>query len=66
MNPIQVLALASAAMQLIRESLPILRDAIKGGEISEDQQAQVLLEYQQLRAIAGEKYQGPEWELSGR
>jgi hypothetical protein len=66
MNPLTVLTLASAAMQLIKESMPVLRDAIKGGEISEEDQARVFAEYTELRALAGEKYTGPEWELSGR
>lgn len=66
MNPMAILALASAAAQLVRESLPVIRDAIKGGEISEADQARVLAEYNSLRTQAGGEFTGPEWELSGR
>lgn len=66
MNPITILALASAAMQLVKESLPVIRDAIKGGEVSEADQERVLNEYNSLRTQAGGEFSGPEWELSGR
>lgn len=66
MDPITVLALASAAAKLIREALPVIRDAFTSGEISEEDQARVRAEYESLRSQAGGEFTGPEWELSGR
>lgn len=66
MNPLTVLALASAAMQLVRESIPVIRDAFESGEISEEDQARVRAEYESLRSQAAGQFTGPEWELSGR
>jgi outer membrane protein TolC len=66
MDPITVLALASAAMKLVKEAIPAIRDAFANGEISEADQAKVRAEYDSLRAQAGGEFTGPEWELSGR
>lgn len=66
MDPITILALASAAMKLVKEALPAIRDAFAAGEVSEADQARVRAEYESLRTQAGGEFTGPEWELSGR
>lgn len=66
MDPITIIALASAAFKLIQQSIPAIRDAIHGGQLTPEQEAQARAEYEKLRALAGDAYSGPEYELSGR
>lgn len=66
MDPITMLAFASAGFKLAKEAITTIREQFASGEITEDQQAAVRAEYDSLRGQLGGEFQGPEWELSGR
>lgn len=66
MDPITALAFASAAMSLVKQLLPTIRDAINGGELSVEDEAKARAEYESLRGQLGGEYTGSHWELSGR
>lgn len=66
MDPITVMALASAAMALIKQLMPQLRDAINGGDLTPEQEAKARAEYESLRGQLGGEFTGSHWQLSGR
>lgn len=66
MDPISALAFASAAMALIKQLLPTIRDAINGGELSAADEAKARAEYESLREQLGGEFSGSHWQLSGR
>lgn len=66
MEPMTILMLASAALKLAKEAIPAIRDAINGGELSAEDEANVRAEYESLRQQLGGEYSGSHWQLSGR
>lgn len=66
MDPLTLLALSSAAMKLVKDTLPLVRDSLNNGEVSAADQDKVRAEYESLRSQLGGEFQGEHWELSGR
>lgn len=66
MDPLTILMMASAATKFIREAIPIVKEAIEGGTIPVEKQAEARAEYESLRKASGGEYTGSHWELSGR
>lgn len=66
MDPITMLAFASAGFKLAKEAVTTIREQFAKGEISEEQQEAVRAEYDSLRGQLGGEFTGPQWELSGR
>lgn len=66
MDPITMLAFASAGFKLAKEAVTTIREQFAKGEISEEDQAKVRAEYDSLRNELGGEFSGPQWELSGR
>lgn len=66
MDPITIIMMASAGLKFAQEAIPVIRDMFSSGQVPVEQQAEVLKRYNDLRALAGSAYTGPEWELSGR
>lgn len=65
MEPLEYIALASAAVNLIEKLVPQIRDAITGGTLSEADEAAARAVYDKMRA-SSDLYSGPEYALSGR
>lgn len=66
MDPITTIALASAALKLIKDVVTDLRERFQSGEIPDEKQAEVRAQFDSLRNQLGGEFTGPEWELSGR
>lgn len=66
MDPLTIMALASATITLVKEIMPQVRDAINGGELSAEDEAKARAEYESLRKQLGGEFTGSHWELSGR
>jgi hypothetical protein len=66
MDPLTILSLTSAAMALLKEAIPQVREMFANGEITKEQQEKVLAEYNSLKERAESQFSGPEWEQSGR
>lgn len=66
MEPMEYIALAAAASKLIQSLLPQIRDLIHGGALTPEQEAQARADYAAYRALGGNAYAGPEYDLSGR
>lgn len=66
MDPITILALANAAIALAEKAIPVIRDAFASGEIPDEEAAAWRDKYNKLRALGGDAYSGPDYELSGR
>lgn len=65
MEPLEYVMLASAAMNLLEKLVPQIRDAIKGGTLTAEQEAEARAVYERMRSST-DLYSGPEYELSGR
>lgn len=66
MEPFEYIALASALVQGLKILIPQVRDAINGGALTAEQEAVARATYANMRALGGDLYSGPEYELSGR
>ncbi len=66
MDIISIIALANAAIVVVEKAVPAIRDAFSRGDIPPEKQAQVRADYEKLRALGGDAFSGPEYELSGR
>lgn len=66
MDPITILALANAAVALAEKAIPVIRDAFASGEIPDAEAAEWRDKYNRLRALGGDAFKGPEYDLSGR
>lgn len=66
MEPITILALVNAALGFVKTAIPEIQKLIANGEISAEDQAKELAEFNDLREHLAEKFEGPEWEQSGR
>jgi hypothetical protein len=60
------LALISGLVTLAEQTIPIIRDAFKNGDIPDEEAAEWRDKYNKLRALGGDAYSGPDYELSGR
>lgn len=61
MDPISITTLAIA---VLRQAIPAIQDMVKKGQISPEQQAQVLADYKSLINESNGQFSGPEWEVS--
>lgn len=66
MDPITALALAEGVIALAEKAIPVIRDLFKSGEIPDSEAAEWRDKYNKLRALGGDAYSGPDYELSGR
>lgn len=66
MDPLTILATASAFTAFIKQAMPIVKEALEGGKIPVEKQAEARAQYESLRQAAGGEYTGSHWELSGR
>lgn len=66
MEPFEYIALGSAALRLLQTLIPQIRDAINGGTLTAEQEADARVTYAASRAAGGDLYSGPEYDLSGR
>lgn len=62
----EMLALISGLVTLAEQSIPIIREAFKNGDIPDEEAAAWRNKYNALRALGGDAYSGPDYELSGR
>lgn len=60
------LALINGLIVLTEQAIPIIRDAFASGKIPDEEAAEWRKIYENLRALGGAAYSGPEYELSGR
>lgn len=60
------LALIAGLIGLTEKAIPMIRDAFKNGDIPDDEAAEWRKKYETLRALGGDAYSGPDYELSGR
>jgi len=63
MDPVTAISLATAGMSLIEQLIPIINDMRLSGQITAEQQRQVLDRYQSLKARADGQFSGPEWAI---
>jgi hypothetical protein len=63
MDPITILALINGSINLIETALPAIQQAVNNGQISVEQQAQLLARYNSLKAKADGQFSGPEWAV---
>lgn len=62
----ETLLLAGGILALAEKAIPIIRDMFRKGEIPDAEAAEWRRKYAALRALGGEAYSGPDYELSGR
>jgi hypothetical protein len=60
------LALIAGVVALAEKTIPIIRDAFKNGDIPDAEAAEWRAKYNTLRALGGDAYSGPDYDLSGR
>jgi hypothetical protein len=63
MDPITAIAAVSAALSLVESLIPKIAEWTKQGDISPEQQAELLAKYNSLRSRADGQFTGPEWEV---
>lgn len=66
MDPITMLALANGVIALAEKAIPVIRDAFASGDIPDAEAAEWREKYNKLRALGGDAYSGPEYELANR
>lgn len=66
MDPITILALADGVFALAAKAVPVIRDAFRSGQIPDEEAAEWRKKYEALRALGGDAFSGPDYELSGR
>lgn len=64
MDPVTVITLAISAAKVVKDLAPEIRRLFEAGEITAQQQQELLAEINAIRTHAA--FTGPEWELSGR
>lgn len=64
MDPVTLLALANAGIQLSQQLLPLAQQAIAGTPVTAEQQAAVLAAYDSLKTLSEKQFSGPEWVIS--
>lgn len=63
MDPLTILNAVNAGLALVDALLPELQKLQLKGEITVEQQEQVLARYHSLRARADGQFSGPEWQI---
>ncbi len=63
MDPITIIAAANAAMSLMEALVPQIRNLVSRGEITVEQQQELLKKYNSLKTQADGQFTGPEWEV---
>ena len=63
MNAIAILGAINAGLALIESLLPLLQQAVQAGEITVDQQSELLAKYVSLKNRADGQFSGPEWKV---
>lgn len=66
MNPLTLISLISASLTLINEAVPEIKRMVDKGDITPEQQKQLLDEIKTMRARTGSIFTGPEAAPSGR
>jgi hypothetical protein len=56
--------LANAAISLLEQLLPAINGMVKSGQVTADEQAQLLARYQKFKDAGDEAFSGPEWVFS--
>lgn len=64
MSPLVIIAAANAALSLVETLIPKIQEWVQTGEITADQQADLLARYNSLKNKADGQFSGPEWKLS--
>lgn len=64
MDPIAIITLAISAAKLLKDAAPEIKRMFERGEITAEQQAELMAEINAIRNH--EAFKGPEWEKSGR
>lgn len=64
MDPITIIAALSAGIKLVKELAPVVQDMFNKGQITKEQQEEVMKEFQSLKTGAGGEFAGPEWQPS--
>lgn len=57
------IALALAALQLAKQAVPVLQNAFKSGDVTIEQQKEVLDAYNALSDDLDAAFSGPEWKI---
>lgn len=60
---VQNVALALMALQLAKLAVPVLQDAFKSGDVTIEQQKEVLDAYNALSDDLDAAFSGPEWKI---
>lgn len=63
MTPAALLAVVNAALGLTETLLPKLAELVKSGEVTPEEQNEVLQRFQALKAAAEKNFVGPEWQI---
>ena len=63
MNPIAILAATNAALSLAEQLLPLIDQLSAKGEVSAEQQAELLAKYNSLKTQADGQFSGPAWQV---
>lgn len=66
MEIIAIIGMADAALSFLQKAVPAIRDAFARGEVPVEKQQEVRAKYEKMRALGGDAFKGPEYELSGR
>jgi len=63
MDPISILAAISASIDIAEKLLPLVSQLKADGQITADQQADILARFESLKAKADGQFSGPEWQV---
>lgn len=63
MNPLAILATANAALSLLEQLLPLIDGLAAKGEVTPEQQAELLAKYNSLKTQADGQFTGTAWQV---
>jgi|GEM_PF-2748735 len=66
MDPLTAIAALNASITLTQTLLPVIAQMKNDGQITAEQQAELLAKYNSLRAQADGQFSGPQWQVSGK
>lgn len=66
MDPLTVVAVTSAAISLLKELIPQIKEFASNNDITTEQQAKLAAEFLSLKNRMAGEFKGVEWEQSGR
>ena len=64
MDPITIMAAASAGIELVERLVPLIRDFANKGDITAEQQVALMARIDSLRVRAAGEFQGDHWKPS--